>query len=170
MVRLTTVGGAPLEGCYVPPSGKAAVGEGFLTAGIGCPLGRTWPTARAVAPLLVDPTQGSETGKVRGLCWHNPPRERKGSREGKIGQGGRGRTQGVRGTTAYGGKGSRASGRQGDAAAACAHGHRTSTGSLFTQDVPPGGQNGRSTHSSMQGSGCGRVHPVLPGLGRWVHQ
>ena len=38
----------------------------------------TWPTAKAVALLRVDSTRSSETGKVRGLCWHNRPRERKG--------------------------------------------------------------------------------------------
>ena len=43
-----------------------------------CPLGRTWPMARAVALLRVDPTRGSETGTVRGLRWHALPRERKG--------------------------------------------------------------------------------------------
>ena len=57
---------------------KAAVGEGSPTAGIGCPLGRTWPTATAVALLRVDPTQSSETGKAPGLRWHNLPREGKG--------------------------------------------------------------------------------------------
>ena len=42
------------------------------------PLERTWPTARTVAFLCVDPTQSTETGKVCGLCWHNQSRERKG--------------------------------------------------------------------------------------------
>ena len=42
----------------------------------GCPLGCTWPTARAVGLLRVDATQSSETGAVWGLRWHNPPRER----------------------------------------------------------------------------------------------
>ena len=48
------------EGCYVPPLGnrtrkwtsqgpKAAVGEGFLTAALGRPLGHTWPTVRTLA-------------------------------------------------------------------------------------------------------------------------
>ena len=50
----------------------------------GCPPGeRPWPTARAVALLRVDPTQGSETGTVRGIRWHHLPRERKGESRGK---------------------------------------------------------------------------------------
>ena len=61
-----------------PPPTKAAVGEGSSTASMGCPLGRTWPTARAVALLCVDPTQSSESGTVQRLCWHSLPRERKG--------------------------------------------------------------------------------------------
>ena len=35
----------------------------------------TWPTAKASAFLCVDSTQRSETGQVRGLRWHNRPRE-----------------------------------------------------------------------------------------------
>ena len=78
------------------------------------PLGRDYPLrllgAHLDAPALlyVDPTQSSKIGKVRGLQWHNLPRESKGSREKKIDQGGRGRTrrgEGLMGTTAYGGKG-----------------------------------------------------------------
>ena len=47
--------------CQTPPRNrtswgpKAAVREGSPTAFMGCPLGRTWPTARAVALLRVDP-------------------------------------------------------------------------------------------------------------------
>ena len=33
---------------------------------------------RTVAIICVDPTQSNEPGTVRGLCWHNLPRERKG--------------------------------------------------------------------------------------------
>ena len=64
---------------------------------------RFWPRARAVALLRVDPTQSSETGK--------------GSREGKIGRGGRGKTHGgekLMGTAAYGGKGSKGRAANGD--------------------------------------------------------
>ena len=52
---------------------QAAVAEGSPTAGV-------WgiPAARASALLRVDPSQSSETGTVRGLCWHNLLRERKG--------------------------------------------------------------------------------------------
>ena len=39
--------------------------ERYLTAGLGWPLGRTWPTAKAFAFLCVDSTQRSETGQVR---------------------------------------------------------------------------------------------------------
>ena len=83
------------EGGEVPPSGKrprkwpsqgppAAVGERYLTAGLGWPLGRTWPTAKAFAFLCVDPTQRSETGQVRGLRWHNRPREWEGKECGEA--------------------------------------------------------------------------------------
>ena len=58
--------------CLAPPSPCPP------PAGRGCPLGRRWPTARAVTLLRVDPTQSSERGTVRGLRWHNLPRERKG--------------------------------------------------------------------------------------------
>ena len=47
------------------------------------PFGRTWPTAMVVALLCVDPPQSHETGTVRGLRWHNLPRERKGKEGGK---------------------------------------------------------------------------------------
>ena len=53
-----------------PGAQKPPLRAGPPTAGMGCPLGCTWPTARAVALLCVDPTQSSETG--------NLPRERKG--------------------------------------------------------------------------------------------
>ena len=87
--RRTERGNGQAEGCSVPLSGKrpcewtsqgpkATVGERPLTAGVGGPLGRTWPTANAVAFLRVDSTRSSETGKVRGLRWHNRPKERKG--------------------------------------------------------------------------------------------
>ena len=33
--------------------------------------GHTWPRARAIALLRVDPTRSSEAGTVRGLRWHN---------------------------------------------------------------------------------------------------
>ena len=83
------------KGCCVPPLGKrprkwpsqgppAAVGERYLTAGLGWPLGRTWPTAKACALLCVDSTQRSETGQVRGLRWHNRPREREGKECGEA--------------------------------------------------------------------------------------
>ena len=62
----------------------AAVGERYLTAGLGWPLGRTWPTAKAFAFLCVDSTQRSETGQVRGLRWHNRPREREGKECGEA--------------------------------------------------------------------------------------
>ena len=60
-----------------PESVLMRADAGSPTAGMGCPLGRTWPMARAVALLCVDPTQNSETGTVWGLRWHNLPRERK---------------------------------------------------------------------------------------------
>ena len=116
----------PTEGCYVPPSGgfdppsghpgvqKAVVGEGSPTAGVGCPRGRPWPRARAVAPLRVDPTRGSETGTVRGVAAGTTSRGKGGRcREVRIGQGGRGRARGGErpmGTTACGGKGPNGSG------------------------------------------------------------
>ena len=79
----------------MPPSGKrprkwpsqgppAAVGERYLTAGLGWPLGRSWPKAKAFAFLCVDSTQRSETGQVRGLRWHNRPREREGKECGEA--------------------------------------------------------------------------------------
>eukprot|EP00670_Eutreptiella_braarudii_P019865 CAMPEP_0174351056 /NCGR_PEP_ID=MMETSP0811_2-20130205/8298_1 /TAXON_ID=73025 ORGANISM="Eutreptiella gymnastica-like, Strain CCMP1594" /NCGR_SAMPLE_ID=MMETSP0811_2 /ASSEMBLY_ACC=CAM_ASM_000667 /LENGTH=85 /DNA_ID=CAMNT_0015479915 /DNA_START=202 /DNA_END=455 /DNA_ORIENTATION=+ len=34
-----------------------------------------WSKARAIALLRVDPTLSSEAGPVRGLRWHNLPRE-----------------------------------------------------------------------------------------------
>ena len=85
----------PEKGCYVPPSGKrprkwpsqgppAAVGERYLTASLGWPLGCTWPTVKAFAFLCVDSTQRSETGQVQGLRWHNRPREREGKECGEA--------------------------------------------------------------------------------------
>ena len=79
----------------MPPSGKrprkwpsqgppAAVGERYLTAGLGWPLGRTWPTAKAFAFLCVDSTQRSDTGQVRGVRWHNRPREWEGKECGEA--------------------------------------------------------------------------------------
>ena len=47
-------------------------------------FGRTWPTAKAFAFLCVDSTQRSETGQVRGLRWHNRPREREGKECGEA--------------------------------------------------------------------------------------
>ena len=44
----------------------------------------TWPTAKAFAFLCVDSTQRSETGQVRGLRWHNRPREREGKECGEA--------------------------------------------------------------------------------------
>ena len=63
---------------HQPPLGR------YLTAGLGWPLGRTWPTAKAFAFLCVDSTQRSETGQVRGLRWHNRPREREGKECGEA--------------------------------------------------------------------------------------
>ena len=56
------------------PSGgpPATVGERYLTAGLGWPLGRTWPTAKASAFLCMDSTHRSETGQVHGPRWHQP--------------------------------------------------------------------------------------------------
>ena len=78
---LTTPGvGRPRDGAVAravdqghsdAPSESVGGGGGSPTAGRGCPLGRTRPTATAVALLCVDPTQSSETGKVEGLHWHN---------------------------------------------------------------------------------------------------
>ena len=65
-------------------SGRPATVRGYLTAGLGWPLGRTWPTAKAFAFLCVDSTQRSETGQVRGLRWHNRPREREGKECGEA--------------------------------------------------------------------------------------
>ena len=94
---------------------------------MGCPLGRLWPTARAIALLRVDPTQSSETGTVRGLRWHNRPRETKGVRRRvRIGQAGRGRARGDErpmGAAACGGRGfkesERVSGERPIGAASC---------------------------------------------------
>ena len=62
-----------------PASGHPrALGERYLTAGLGWLLGHTWPMAKAFAFLCVDSMRRSETGQVRGLCWHNRPREWKG--------------------------------------------------------------------------------------------
>ena len=58
---------------------NAAVGERYLTAGLGWPLGRTWPTVTAIAFPCVDSTQRGETGQVWGLRWHYyRPSKRKG--------------------------------------------------------------------------------------------
>ena len=65
-------GGGAISTPDVPPSGQrprkwaSTVGEGSPTAGMGCPLGCTWPTARAVGLQCVDATQSSETGAVWG--------------------------------------------------------------------------------------------------------
>ena len=48
------------------------------------PPGRPWPAAKAVALLRVDSTRSIETGTVRGLRWHNRPRERKGKEWGEA--------------------------------------------------------------------------------------
>ena len=74
--RRTAHGNGQAEGCYVPRSEtwprkwtswgpEVAVGEGSPTTSLGCPLGCTWPTARVVPLLCVDPTQSSEKGTVR---------------------------------------------------------------------------------------------------------
>ena len=72
----------------------------------------------AVALLRVDPTRSSETGTVRGLRWHNLPRERKGVWGGEDGPGrGTGRAQGDErptDTTAHGGGGSKGRTVRGD--------------------------------------------------------
>ena len=56
-----------------PPTPPHRGAEGAPTAGLECPHGRTWPTARAVALLCVDLTQSSETGtgggKAAGGAW-----------------------------------------------------------------------------------------------------
>ena len=52
-----------------PGAQKPPLGRGPPPPVWGCPLRCTWPTARAVALLRVDPTQSSETGRVRGLRW-----------------------------------------------------------------------------------------------------
>ena len=80
--RRTEHGKGQAEDCYMTPQmgilgPKATIGGGSPTAGMGCPLGRTWPAARAV------PTQSSETGKLRELRWHNLPTERKSEEGGK---------------------------------------------------------------------------------------
>ena len=69
--------GILVQATQTPPP-PWTVGEGYLTASMGAPLGRNWPAARAVALLRVDLTRSSETGTVRGLRWHNQPRERRG--------------------------------------------------------------------------------------------
>ena len=56
----------------------------YLTAGLGWPLGCTWPTAKAFAFLCVVSTQRSETGQVRRLRLHNQPREREGKECGEA--------------------------------------------------------------------------------------
>ena len=87
---------------------KVAVGDGSPTAGMGCPLGRTWPTARAVAVFCVDPTPSSEMGTVWGCVGTTYQGKGKGCREVRVGQTGRGRALGAErlmGSAAYGGKG-----------------------------------------------------------------
>ena len=59
--------------CQTPSHRRLAVGGCLVRA-----PERTWATARAVALPRVDPTRSSETGTVRGLRWHNVPRESKG--------------------------------------------------------------------------------------------
>ena len=60
----------------------AAVEKRYLTAGLGCPLGRTWPTAKAIAFFSCLPRLPSSVwtrhravkrGKSGGLRWHNVP-------------------------------------------------------------------------------------------------
>ena len=60
-----------------PASGHPRAHQPPLGRGTSPPAwdGRTWPTAKAFAFLCVDATQRSETGQVRGLHWHNRPRE-----------------------------------------------------------------------------------------------
>ena len=41
-----------------------------------CALDNVFDPPPPVALLCVDPTQSSETGTIRGLCWHTLPRER----------------------------------------------------------------------------------------------
>ena len=63
---------------------QPAVGERYLITGLGWRLGRTWPTAKAFPFLYVDLTHRSETGQVRGLGWHNKPREWEGKVSGEA--------------------------------------------------------------------------------------
>ena len=76
-----------------PRAHQPTIGERYLTAGLGWPFGRIWPTAKAVEFLCVDSTQRSETGQVRGFpCTAYGGKGQgkgKGSREGRLGQGGR---------------------------------------------------------------------------------
>ena len=62
----------------LPPDGKMTMHVDILGpksrrwggvphSSMGCPLARTWPTARAVALLCVDPTQSSEKRKSGGI-------------------------------------------------------------------------------------------------------
>ena len=70
----------PFQASCATPS-RRPKGEGCRRHGVSCLLGRTWPMARAVALLCVDPRQSSATRKVWGLGWHNLPREGKGVEE-----------------------------------------------------------------------------------------
>ena len=48
------------------------------------PLAKPFASPHALAFLCVDSTQRSETGQVRGLRWHNRPREREGKECGEA--------------------------------------------------------------------------------------
>ena len=93
----TERGNLEAKGCYVPPSGKrprkwpsqgppATVGERYLTAGLGWPLGRTWPNVfgqggggvgcLGTALALVGDGLGRVVGAFVSLCATPPERAR----------------------------------------------------------------------------------------------
>ena len=106
-------------------------------------------------PPPCGPTQSSETGKFGRSVGTTYQGKGKGSREGKIGQGGRGRTQGgerVMSTTASGGKGSKGRAVSSDrpiGAASCRPKH---TMASCQPPRAPQGPNGLMTRSARK---CG---------------
>ena len=183
----------------MPPLGKrprkwpsqgspAAVGERYLTAGLGWPLGRTGPTAKAFAFLCVDSTQRSETGQVRGLCGTTDQgngKGRSGERpmgtaayggkgqgkgkgrgEGQLGRGGRGRSKGGEkpmGTTAYGGKGSKGRAANGDRPVGAASRRRDHHTMASCQNPPPLGF-AINNETPAQGPCCTTLYAVRNAL------
>ena len=183
----------------MPPSGKrprkwpsqgppAAVGERYLTAGLGWPLGRTWQRRRHLPSSAWtqrrEVKQGKSGGSV-GTADQGNGKGRNGVRpmgtaayggkgqgkgkgrgEGRLGHGGRGRSKGGEkpmGTTAYGGKGSKGRAANGDRPVGAASCTREQHTMASCQPPPPrcigdGVFYTRSTGLRVPAKGAGFLH------------